>query len=91
MTRGGRGGGRNPATEPGLLGRTGLAAGGGSGMSEDKMDRRASRAVQQSREIEENQEALRRSIAETERLVSQSEDMLRRHRREREDDDSGCE
>lgn len=53
-----------------------------------KSDRRSSRAAQQSREIEENQEALRRSIAETERLVSQSEDMLRRHRRERDEDEA---
>jgi hypothetical protein len=53
------------------------------------MDRRSSRAARQSREIEENQEALRPSIAETERPVSQSEDMLRRHRREREEDEAG--
>ena len=57
-------------------------------MSDDRMDRRASRAAKQSREIEENQEALRRSIAETERLVSESENMLRRHRREREQDEA---
>lgn len=57
-------------------------------MSDDRTDRRASRAAQQSREIEEHQEALRRSIAETERLVSQSENMLRRHRKEREEDES---
>lgn len=55
---------------------------------DDKGGRRARRVVQQSREIEENQEALRRSIAETERLVSQSEDMLRRHRSERDEDAS---
>ncbi|HEX8261447.1 MAG TPA: hypothetical protein VF547_01080 [Allosphingosinicella sp.] len=57
-------------------------------MNGAKSDRRSSRAAQQSREIEENQEALRRSIAETERLVSQSEDMLRRHRRERDEDEA---
>ena len=57
-------------------------------MNDDKTDRRASRAAQHSREIEENQEALRRSIAETERLVSESENMLRRHRREREEDEA---
>lgn len=57
-------------------------------MNDDKTDRRASRAAKQSREIEENQEALRRSIAETERLVSESENMLRRHRREREEDEA---
>jgi len=57
-------------------------------MNDERSDRRSSRAAQQSREIEENQEALRRSIAETERLVSESEDMLRRHRREREEDEA---
>lgn len=56
-------------------------------MNDDRSDRRSSRAAQQSREIEENQEALRRSIAETERLVSESENMLRRHRQEREQDE----
>ncbi|HEX8623561.1 MAG TPA: hypothetical protein VF782_00640 [Allosphingosinicella sp.] len=57
-------------------------------MNDDRTDRRSSRAAQHSREIEENQEALRRSIAETERLVTESENMLRRHRREREEDES---
>jgi hypothetical protein len=57
-------------------------------MNDDKTDRRVSRAAKQSHEIEENQEALRRSIAETERLVSESENMLRRHRREREEDET---
>jgi hypothetical protein len=50
-------------------------------MNEDRMGRRSSRSARQSLEIEENQESLRRSIAATGRLVSQSEDMLRRHRR----------
>ena len=62
-------------------------AGRGRGR-DDKADRRLQRVAQQSREIEENQEALRRSIAETQRLVSQSEDMLRRHRKEREEDEA---
>lgn len=57
-------------------------------MDEDRTDRRFNRAVQHGLEIEENQEALRRSIAETERLVTESENMLRRHRREREEDES---
>lgn len=56
-------------------------------MNDDRTDRRSNRAAQQSREIEENQEALRRSIAETERLVTESENMLRRHRRERDEDE----
>ena len=49
--------------------------------------KRLERDAQQSREIEENQAALRRSIADTQRLVSESEAMLRRHKREREQDD----
>jgi hypothetical protein len=57
-------------------------------MNGDRTDRRSNRAAQQSREIEENQEALRRSLAETERLVTESENMLRRHRREREADET---
>ena len=48
-------------------------------------DRKA-RAEQQSREVEANQKALRESIAETKRLVKESERVLRRHRKEREDD-----
>ena len=39
------------------------------------------------REVEANQQALRDSISETERLVGESEKMLRRHRQERQDDD----
>ena len=35
-------------------------------------------------EVEASQKALRESISETERLVDQSEEMLRRHRGERE-------
>ena len=45
------------------------------------------REQQQAREVEENQAALRRSIAETARLVDESEAMLRRHRAEREQED----
>ena len=50
------------------------------------MDKRQ-RAEQQAREIEKNQHDLRKSIEETQRLVDESETMLRRHRREREEDD----
>ena len=50
--------------------------------------RRAQRRVQQALEIEASQEALRASIAETERLVEESDLMLKRHRKEREDDDA---
>lgn len=49
--------------------------------------KRAERREQQALEVEANQKALRESIAETERLVGESEEMLRRHRRESEDDD----
>jgi hypothetical protein len=49
--------------------------------------KRAERRSRQSNEIEANQRALRKSIAETERLVIESEAMLRRHRMEDEDED----
>lgn len=49
--------------------------------------RRAERREQQSREVEANQKALRESIAETERLVDESDEILRRHRREQEADE----
>lgn len=49
--------------------------------------RRDERRAQQAREVAESQAQLRKSIAETERLVGESEKMLSRHRQEREDDD----
>jgi hypothetical protein len=49
--------------------------------------RRAERRVQQAREVEESQAKLRASIAETERLMDASDEMLKRHRRELEVDD----
>jgi hypothetical protein len=49
--------------------------------------KRAERREQQSREVEESQKAMRESIAGTDRLVDESDKMLRRHRQEREDDD----
>ncbi len=49
---------------------------------------RDARRTQQVREVEESQTRMRKSIAETERLVGESEEMLRRHRQEREDDDN---
>jgi len=54
-------------------------------MSDKK--KRAERREQQSREVEASQKALRESIAETDRLVGESEEMLRRHRKECDDDD----
>ena len=50
--------------------------------------KRAQRRAQQALEIEASQEALRSSIAETERLVEESDLMLKRHRQEGEDDDA---
>ena len=49
--------------------------------------RRDARHAQHATEVEESQTALRKSIAETERLVTRSDEMLERHRREREKDD----
>ena len=54
-------------------------------MSDKK--KRAERREQQSREVEASQKALRASITETERLVGESEAMLRRHRKESDDGD----
>ena len=50
--------------------------------------KRAARREQQTREVEASQQALRKSIVETDRLVSESDAMLKRHRRECEDDDA---
>ena len=49
---------------------------------------RAARRNQQAAEIEASQDSLRDSIAETKRLVTESDDMLRRHHQEREDDEA---
>jgi hypothetical protein len=49
-------------------------------------EKRAKLESRQAAEIEAAQIELRRSIAETERLVSESEKRLRRHRQEREDE-----
>jgi hypothetical protein len=46
---------------------------------------RAERRERHAREVEASQKALRESISETERLVGESETILRRHRQERED------
>lgn len=51
-------------------------------------EKRAERRAQQAREVEASQESLRASIEQTERLVSQSDKMLARHRQEREEDDA---
>jgi hypothetical protein len=49
---------------------------------------RAARAERHSEEIEASQARLRDSIKETERLVDESDEMLRRHRREDEEGDA---
>ena len=49
--------------------------------------RRAERREQQAREVEASQERLRQSIAETDRLVEEADQMLKRHHEEREQDD----
>lgn len=58
----------------------------GSGVMPDKA-RRDARHKQHALEVEQSQAALRKSIAETERLVTKSDEMLERHRRERESDE----
>ena len=53
-------------------------------------EKRAERRAQHTAEVEESQARLRVSIAETERLVGESEDMLRRHRKESEEDEASA-
>jgi len=50
--------------------------------------KRAERREQQQGEVEASQTRLRASIAETDRLVGESDKMLHRHRRERDGDDA---
>jgi hypothetical protein len=45
-------------------------------------DERAARRQRQTREFEHNQQELRHSIAESERLVGEADAMIRRHRDE---------
>lgn len=52
------------------------------------MQKRAERREQHAREIEASQERLRESIAETDRLVDEADQMLKRHHKEREMDDA---
>ena len=52
--------------------------------------KRAARREQQAAEIEANQADLRSSIAESVRLASEADDMLRRHRKECADDDAAA-
>jgi hypothetical protein len=50
-------------------------------------EKRRQRREQHTREVEASQEALRKSIAVTERLVEESDKMLKRGRRQSEDDE----
>lgn len=50
--------------------------------------KRIERRAQHADEVQRSQAQLRKSISETERLVGESEKMLRRHRQELDDDDS---
>jgi hypothetical protein len=49
---------------------------------------RKQRGERHEAEIEESQRALRDSISRTERLLNESDEMLKRHRREREEDET---
>jgi hypothetical protein len=51
---------------------------------------RAERREQQSREVEESQDRLRTNIAEAKRLLDESDQMLRRHRDECEEDEAAA-
>jgi hypothetical protein len=50
-------------------------------------ERRRARREQQALEVEASQEALRKSIDETRRLMDASDEMIARHRRECEEDE----
>ena len=50
-------------------------------------EQRRERRERQAREVEESQRALRDSIAKTQKLLDASDEMLKRHRSEAEDDD----
>ena len=49
---------------------------------------RQRRRDDQAREVEESQQALRNSIDETRRLMDESDEMLRRHRKQCDEDDA---
>jgi hypothetical protein len=50
--------------------------------------KQADRRTRQAQEVEASQKRLRESIATTSRLVEESDKMLRRHRKERGDDEA---
>jgi hypothetical protein len=49
---------------------------------------RVERSDRQAREVEQSQRELRDSISRTQRLLDQSDEMLKRHRQERGEDDN---
>jgi hypothetical protein len=51
--------------------------------------KREARREQQAKEVEASQKMLRESIAQTDRLVNDADQMLKRHGKEREEDDAG--
>jgi hypothetical protein len=51
-------------------------------------EKRAARRAQQASEVEASQASLRANIAEAKRLVGESDKMLRRHRKECDDDEA---
>jgi hypothetical protein len=53
----------------------------------DQRESKEERRKRQAHELEESQKALRDSIAHTQDLLDQSDELIRRHRRECEDDD----
>lgn len=53
----------------------------------DRKKDQAEQRERHAREVEASQKALRESISQTQRLVDESDQMLRRHRGEREDRD----
>lgn len=63
------------------------SAGAGKGSSEPPADRIARRERHTS-EVAASQAELKESIAETDRLVDESDEMLRRHRRECDEDET---
>ena len=54
----------------------------------DGKKQRQERRDRHAQEVEDSQAQLRKSISETERLVDESDKMLRRHRKECDEDDA---
>jgi hypothetical protein len=69
-----------PSDSPPARSAAGIAASGEGGSRGERRDRHAA-------EVEASQDALRESIAATEELVEESDRMLRRHRRECDDEE----